>query len=65
MYLSGDVIKFPSPHGGEVQGKIELIEESIDGSINYVINTDDGIVIRNSEDDHETELISQIDLDFS
>ena len=66
MYLVGDRINFPSPHGGTESGKIELIEEHLDNSISYVINSDDGhIVLRNSEDDAEMSLIDNITLDFS
>lgn len=65
MYLVGDRIKFPSPQGREICGEVALVEEQPDFSYSYVINTDDdGIVIRNSEDDHEVSLVNDPVLDF-
>jgi Fe-S cluster biogenesis protein NfuA len=58
MYLVGDRIKYISPENTESSGTIELIEESLDGHINYVIQDDNGyIAIRNSENDDEVSLI--------
>jgi len=58
MYLVGDRIKYISPENTESSGTIELIEESLDGHINYVIQDDNGyITIRNSENDDEVSLI--------
>lgn len=65
MYLVGDIVKFPSSYGKEISGKIVLVEEQPDFSYSYVINSDeDGVVIRNSEDDAEMSLINDPVLDF-
>lgn len=65
MYLVGDKVNIPSSTGLAVTGKIELVEEQTDGSIGYVINTDEGIVIRNSNDDADMSLVNHPELDFS
>ena len=66
MYLVGDRVKFPSSTGKETSGEIVLVEEQLDFSYSYVINSDeDGIVIRNSEHDHEMSLVNDPVLDFS
>lgn len=66
MYLVGDRINLPSPFGKNVTGTVELIEEQNDGSVDYVVNTDDNnIVIRFSEDDAETSFIDNITVDFN
>jgi len=58
MYLVGDRIKYISSENTESSGTIELIEESLDNHINYVIQDDNGyITIRNSENDDEVSLI--------
>jgi|LauGreDrversion4_2_1035121.scaffolds.fasta_scaffold1636624_1 hypothetical protein len=58
MYLVGDRIKYISSENTESSGTIELIEESLDNHINYVIQDDNGyITIRNSENDDELSLI--------
>jgi Fe-S cluster biogenesis protein NfuA len=58
MYLVGDRIKYISSENTESSGTIELIEESLDNHINYVIQDDNGyIAIRNSENDDEVSLI--------
>lgn len=65
MYLVGDRVKFPSSTGGEACGEIGLVEEQLDGSYSYVIDTDDnGIALRNSENDDEMTLINDPVLDF-
>ena len=66
MYLVGDRVKFPSSTGGEAVGEIELVEEQLDGSYSYVINTDDnGIALRNSDNDVEMTLLNDPELDFN
>ena len=65
MYLLGDRVKFPSSQGKETCGTVLLIEEQLDFSYSYVIDSDDvGIVIRNSEDDSEMSLLNNPVLDF-
>lgn len=65
MYLVGDVVKFPSSSGKETSGEIVLVEEQLDLSYSYVINTDDAISIRNSAEDAEMSLLNHPDLDFN
>jgi len=66
MYLVGDRINLPSSSGRDTRGKIELVEEQPDGSLAYVVNTDDGeIVVRYSDDDDAISLIDDITVDFN
>lgn len=65
MYLVGDTVNLPSSVGLTITGMIELVEEQPDGSLSYVINTEDGISIRNSNDDEEMSIVDDISVDFS
>lgn len=66
MYLVGDKVKFPSSTGGEAFGEIVLVEEQLDNSISYVINTyDNGIALRNSDRDDEMSFLNDPELDFT
>ncbi len=64
MFLVGDKVNFPSPHGDVITGKIDLVEEQLDGSVTYVINSDEGIALRNSNSDEDMTFIDDITTEF-